>query len=169
MSDATERPWRVVLLRQAERYVERLPRTERERLLVALRALQDRPFAADAVPLQGVPGSWRLRIGPYRAEASGGDGRGPKRAVRRPSSDSTVNDHRTAHCCPLRTPHCPLRVRTSVDNLLVFQSHCARRHSGLDVTRSIFQCRAGTAAPGRPPGPWPARGPSRQRWDRWRS
>ncbi len=68
MSGPTEQPWQVILLRPAERYVARLPRPERERVLLALRALQEDPFRADVVPLQGEgPDAWRLRIGRYRA------------------------------------------------------------------------------------------------------
>jgi len=58
--------WRVVLLRPARRYLERLPRPDQERILDALEALQADPCSAPVKPLKGRP-EWSLRIGGFRA------------------------------------------------------------------------------------------------------
>jgi mRNA interferase RelE/StbE len=57
--------WRVVLLRPARRYLERLPRRERERILDALDKLQQDPTRASVKPLEGRP-EWSLRVGGRR-------------------------------------------------------------------------------------------------------
>jgi mRNA interferase RelE/StbE len=58
--------WRIVLLRPARRYLEKLPSTEQERVLDALTALAEDPFEGDVKPLKGRP-EWSLRVGELRA------------------------------------------------------------------------------------------------------
>jgi mRNA interferase RelE/StbE len=57
--------WRVVILRPARRYLERLPRRERERVLDALDKLQQDPTHTLVKPLEGRP-EWSLRVGSRR-------------------------------------------------------------------------------------------------------
>jgi mRNA interferase RelE/StbE len=58
--------WRIVLLRPARRYLEKLPSTEQERVPDALAALGEDPFGGDVKPLKGRP-EWSLRVGELRA------------------------------------------------------------------------------------------------------
>lgn len=57
--------WRVIILRPAERYLKRLPRHERDRILEALERLQEDPEQARPEPMQGRP-EWKLRVGGRR-------------------------------------------------------------------------------------------------------
>ena len=57
--------WSVILLREARRYLERLPLPEQERVLDVLARLEHDPFAMPVKPLQGRP-EWSLRVGEYR-------------------------------------------------------------------------------------------------------
>lgn len=57
--------WQVVLLRQAKRYLEKLPENERERILDVLTAFQDSPEKASLKPLAGRT-EWSLRVGSRR-------------------------------------------------------------------------------------------------------
>ena len=57
--------WRVILLRPARRYLERLPQSEQHRILDALEELQRDPASASVKPLRGRP-EWSLRIGDRR-------------------------------------------------------------------------------------------------------
>lgn len=57
--------WRVILLQPAEKYLKRLPRTEQERILKALKQLQENPERARPEPLKGRP-EWKLRVGGRR-------------------------------------------------------------------------------------------------------
>ncbi len=57
--------WRVVILRPARRYLERLTRRDRERILEALDKLQQDPARAPVKPLEGRP-EWSLRVGGRR-------------------------------------------------------------------------------------------------------
>ncbi len=56
--------WGVILLREARRYLERLPSAEQERVIDALARLEQDPFALPVKPLQGRP-EWSLRVGEY--------------------------------------------------------------------------------------------------------
>ncbi len=58
--------WRVLVLRPARSYLERLPRADQRRILEALAALERDPEAAPVKPLQGRP-EWSLRLGELRA------------------------------------------------------------------------------------------------------
>lgn len=58
--------WEVILLKPAKRYLERLPRESRRRILDALQSLQDDPAQARVKPLRGRP-EHALRIGDVRA------------------------------------------------------------------------------------------------------
>jgi hypothetical protein len=54
-SDVSEPDWQVVLLRDARRYVDRLPSSEQTRILDALAEVERAPFAAPVKPLHGRP------------------------------------------------------------------------------------------------------------------
>lgn len=54
-----------MLLRPAERYPERLPHQNQERILKALPRLQEDPEQAHPEPLEGRP-EWKLRVGERR-------------------------------------------------------------------------------------------------------
>lgn len=59
-------PWVVLLPDQEARYLSRLPRSVRERLLQALARLESAdPFASDMKQLHGRK-EWRLRVGNHR-------------------------------------------------------------------------------------------------------
>ncbi|MEF3697285.1 type II toxin-antitoxin system RelE family toxin [Desulfolutivibrio sp.] len=64
----TETPavWSVIIQEKEKRYLSRLPRKERERLLDALSAMQFDPFAGDVARLKGSFEGWRLRVGRWR-------------------------------------------------------------------------------------------------------
>jgi mRNA interferase RelE/StbE len=57
--------WRVVILRPAKRYLERLTDDERQRIFAALIELQRDPYHGPMQPLRGRP-EWRLRVGGRR-------------------------------------------------------------------------------------------------------
>jgi len=59
-------PWSVIILEKEKRYLSRLPRKERERLLDAMSALKTDPFAGDVARLKGDHDGWRLRVGRWR-------------------------------------------------------------------------------------------------------
>ena len=58
--------WRIVLLRPAQNYLERLPSHERKHVLDVLDQLANDPGRAPVKPLKGRP-EWSLRIGDRRA------------------------------------------------------------------------------------------------------
>lgn len=55
----------VILLRDARRYLDKLPPREQDRMLDALARLERDPFATEVKPLQG-RAEWSLRVGEYR-------------------------------------------------------------------------------------------------------
>lgn len=57
--------WHLLLLREARRALDKLPRHEQDRVLDALERLEQNPFATPAKPLQGRP-EWSLRVGELR-------------------------------------------------------------------------------------------------------
>lgn len=61
----SEREWRVTLLRDARRYLEKLPPNNQDRILDALTQLEQDPFATRVKPLQG-RSEWSPRVGEYR-------------------------------------------------------------------------------------------------------
>ncbi|KUG27626.1 hypothetical protein ASZ90_002515 [hydrocarbon metagenome] len=64
----TEAPagWSVIIQEKEKRYLSRLPRKERERLLDAMLAMKSDPFAGDVARLKGSLEGWRLRVGRWR-------------------------------------------------------------------------------------------------------
>jgi mRNA interferase RelE/StbE len=65
MNDKTRR-WTVVIPTREERYLSRLPRRERERVVEALDRLQGNDtFSGHVKRLHGRP-EWSLRVGPFR-------------------------------------------------------------------------------------------------------
>jgi mRNA interferase RelE/StbE len=59
--------YRVIVLKPAARYIERLPRSEQKRVLDRLTELQAQPRPAGAKVLKGeLAGHWRIRLGGYR-------------------------------------------------------------------------------------------------------
>ena len=58
-------PYTVLLANRAEKSLKRLPPTDLDRVLSALSAMADDPFAGDVVKLKGADG-FRRRIGDYR-------------------------------------------------------------------------------------------------------
>jgi mRNA-degrading endonuclease RelE of RelBE toxin-antitoxin system len=59
--------WTLVLAAAASKAIKRAPAKDQKRLLAALEAMQQDPFAGDLVRLQGVqPAAWRRRVGSWR-------------------------------------------------------------------------------------------------------
>ena len=57
--------WQYLVLKPAQRYLERMQRADPERIVNALDALITDPTTLDVKPLQGRP-ELRLRVGKYR-------------------------------------------------------------------------------------------------------
>ena len=57
--------WRYIVLKPAQRYLERLRPDDQSRLINALSVLLIEPSRVDLKPLKGLSG-WRLRVGDYR-------------------------------------------------------------------------------------------------------
>lgn len=57
--------WQYLVLKPAQRYLERMQRVDQERIVNALDTLITAPMTLDLKPLQGRP-EWRLRVGKYR-------------------------------------------------------------------------------------------------------
>ena len=62
----TSRVWRYVLTRRAVRDMERLDRSIRQRVFVALDRFVADPSRGDIRKLEGGLGEWRLRVGDWR-------------------------------------------------------------------------------------------------------
>ncbi|MFZ5811734.1 MAG: type II toxin-antitoxin system RelE family toxin [Thermodesulfobacteriota bacterium] len=62
----TDAAWRVVIQDKEKRYLARLPRRERERLLDAMLAMGADPLAGDVAKLKGRLEGYRLRVGRWR-------------------------------------------------------------------------------------------------------
>jgi len=64
----TETPasWSVIVQDKEKRYLAKLPRKERERLLDAMLAMKADPFAGDVAKLKGSLERWRFRVGRWR-------------------------------------------------------------------------------------------------------
>ncbi len=62
----THADWSVIIQEKEKRYLSRLPRKERERLLDAMLAMKADPFAGDVARLKGSLEGWRLRVGRWR-------------------------------------------------------------------------------------------------------
>lgn len=58
--------WDVQVKKPAQKNLRRAPRPERERLLAALTAMRDDPFAGDVARLKQQPTAFRRRVGNWR-------------------------------------------------------------------------------------------------------
>ena len=58
---------KVVLHRNANKYIDRLTPADRDRFEAAFTALEKEPPEGDIKPYEGSPGFLRLRVGNYRA------------------------------------------------------------------------------------------------------
>jgi mRNA interferase RelE/StbE len=58
--------WTVIIQDKEKRYLAKIPRRERERLLDALLAMSADPYAGDVVKLKGSLEGYRLRVGRWR-------------------------------------------------------------------------------------------------------
>jgi len=56
----------VLLHRSAEKYLDRLNASDRERIGAALANLEKEPPEGDIAPMTGEPGRFRARVGGYR-------------------------------------------------------------------------------------------------------
>lgn len=57
--------WSYLLLKPAERYLDRLSSSDQQRIVNALESLRLDPESSDIKPLKG-RSDWRLRVGNYR-------------------------------------------------------------------------------------------------------
>lgn len=57
--------WQVGLTSIATKRIEKLPKPDRRRILIAIAKLHDWP-SGDVKPLKGKPNQWRLRVGGWR-------------------------------------------------------------------------------------------------------
>ena len=55
--------YQIVIKKHAKKYIDSLPRPDRQRIAAALRQL---PFSGDIKPLSGHDNLYRLRVGNYR-------------------------------------------------------------------------------------------------------
>lgn len=58
--------WNVIIQDREKRYLAKLPRRERERILDGLLGLAADPFVGDVAKLKGSLGGYRLRVGRWR-------------------------------------------------------------------------------------------------------
>jgi mRNA interferase RelE/StbE len=58
---------KVILHHTADKYLNRLNATDRERIKSALRNLEKEPPEGDIMPYAGNPGIWRLKVSSFRA------------------------------------------------------------------------------------------------------
>ncbi|MDD3580412.1 MAG: type II toxin-antitoxin system RelE/ParE family toxin [Desulfobacca sp.] len=65
MTERIKSAWQVEIHDRFYKKLAKIPRPERQNLLVALKKLQNDPFALDLKPLRGRT-DWRLRIGAWR-------------------------------------------------------------------------------------------------------
>ena len=65
MTEETKAVWRIEIHDRFHKKLAKLPRPEREAILIALNHLQNDPFAQDLKPLRGRR-DWRLRVGGWR-------------------------------------------------------------------------------------------------------
>jgi mRNA interferase RelE/StbE len=65
MTEKTKPVWRIEIHERVYKKLAKLPRPEREAILLALNNLQNDPFALDLKPLRGRR-DWRLRVGGWR-------------------------------------------------------------------------------------------------------
>jgi len=56
----------VFLHRTAQKYLDRLNRTDKDRIKSALEELEKEPPQGDIRPYEGNPGIWRVKVGGYR-------------------------------------------------------------------------------------------------------
>ena len=65
MTEETKAVWHIEIHERFYKKLARLPRPEREAILLALNNLQNDPFTMDLKPLRGRK-DWRLRVGSWR-------------------------------------------------------------------------------------------------------
>jgi mRNA interferase RelE/StbE len=58
--------WVLILARDAEKQLARLPRRDLDRLATALVAMRDDPYSGDVKRLVNQPNAFRRRVGDYR-------------------------------------------------------------------------------------------------------
>jgi mRNA interferase RelE/StbE len=58
--------WKVIIQEKEKRYLAKLPRRERERILDAMSGMTADPLAGDVVKLKGNMEGYRLRVGRWR-------------------------------------------------------------------------------------------------------
>ena len=66
------RMYRIIIKKHAKKFIDRLPRNERERLVAAIERL---PLGEDIKPVKGHDSLLRLRVGTYRVIYFVDDGR----------------------------------------------------------------------------------------------
>jgi mRNA-degrading endonuclease RelE of RelBE toxin-antitoxin system len=59
-------PWDLHVAQPAERELDRVPAKDRVRIVAALQAMQESPFAGDIARLNGQSATWRRRVGDWR-------------------------------------------------------------------------------------------------------
>jgi mRNA-degrading endonuclease RelE of RelBE toxin-antitoxin system len=58
--------WTLTVANDAEKNLRRVPRRDRQRLIRALREMQDDPFSGDVAQLRAQSVGYRRRVGSYR-------------------------------------------------------------------------------------------------------
>ncbi|MDO8520504.1 MAG: type II toxin-antitoxin system RelE/ParE family toxin [bacterium] len=58
--------WRILLDDGAKKYLRRVPKSDSERILRAIKGLVADPYGGDIEKMQGEENVWRRRIGSYR-------------------------------------------------------------------------------------------------------
>ena len=58
--------YRIELHQSAEKVLRRLPRDLKERITIAIFALETNPKPPGAIPLKGHSDTWRIRVGEWR-------------------------------------------------------------------------------------------------------
>ena len=58
--------YRLEFATRARKQLAQLPQRDRERILTALRQMQEDPFSGDIKHLTNQPFAWRQRVGPFR-------------------------------------------------------------------------------------------------------
>ena len=59
-------PWRLRILKRAEKSLAKLPNKDQRLVLEALDEMRSDPFTGDIARLRGQRSTWRLRVGHYR-------------------------------------------------------------------------------------------------------
>ena len=59
-------PWQLIVDRDVQKQLERVPKKNAERILSAIADLVANPYAGDVAKMQGEEDAWRRRVGSYR-------------------------------------------------------------------------------------------------------